>query len=564
MQARWRKKAEIEQEQKDISDSAMVASQTTPNNTDIINLNWKDDDNYQRQRKISHTEKLYKGIEKGAILFTKLKLKFTKTPKTEEIQKLKVPDIGAKKKSEEERETFRNLISFVFSDQYLDEFLSVCQALGFKELGGFDYLGRRDADYSIGKDVEQNSRLHFRAYKIKGNMFVLTHHEPRATEDISLHVKGFFDRILSSIIRQKNDPTVKIGEEAGSPIDGHKIELSNYELGTDLFLKMLKEQVPNFYRKINSKITDADLDLWKEHMGIIDHKPAEDLIIENLIESSRLIPPFSQIRDTVKKIFESLNFTILPAWDLKVTASDKFFIAKTTYAKREFEILVITEDAINELMRPIGLLRAKYHPKFTILISPDISIFGPEPDDIPPTDIEIPKYEPAQVKDLLNFLADSGVSVMPVSLCIDLFRLHKKTPIRHSHLSILLNNKGLLKPEMIQEILQEHDTYQKYIQDILNVFDVFKRAPKGEWISVKHLQKMVKTNEIELNTTELNNAIVFMENPLLNILESKNNKREDYRIQSTLTEEDLEFRTKKMKYMLEEYLIEQESTSSYL
>ena len=107
---------------------------------------------------------------------------------------------------------------------------------------------------------------------------------------------------------------------------------------------MLKETVPNFYRKLNTSIHDADLALWKEYMGIIDHLSPENLIIENLIESSRLIPPFTQIHDTIKKIFEALNFECIPAWDMKVNANDKYFIAKSINAQHDFEILIISED----------------------------------------------------------------------------------------------------------------------------------------------------------------------------------------------------------------------------
>jgi hypothetical protein len=299
-------------------------------------------------------------------------------------------------------------------------------------------------------------------------------------------------------------------------------------------------------------------------MGIIDHLSPEDLIIENLTESSRLIPPFTQIRDTIKKIFESLNFECIPAWDLKVNANDKYFIAKSINAQHDFEILVLTEDFIDEIMRMIGLLRAKYQPKFIILISPDISLFGPEPDDVPPPDTEIPKHDPQRVKDLLNFLADANVSVFPVSLIIDFFAMHQKTPWRYSHIELLLKNKGLLKPEMLQEVLQEHDTYQKFISDVLAVFAFYQKSPKGEWVSLKKLEKQIKITGLELNATEMNNIMKFMENPLLELIESKNNKREDYRVIPSLSSEDIEFKVKKMKTMLEEYLVEQESTQSYL
>jgi hypothetical protein len=340
--------------------------------------------------------------------------------------------------------------------------------------------------------------------------------------------------------------------------------LSNYEKGADVFLKMIKEQVPNFYRKINTKIGDSELNLWKEYLGVIDHISHEELIVENLIESSRLIPPFTQIRDTVKKIFSELNFQTAPAWELKVPATDKYFLARTTYATHDFEILVLTEDFIDDIMRTIGLLRTKYHPKYIILISPDIGIFGPEPDDVPPQHLEIPKYDSQRVKELLNFLADGGVSVFPVSLFIDFFRLHLKNPLRYSHISLLLNNKGLLKPEMLQELVQEHNTYQKFIEDILAVFEIIQKYEKSEWISIKNLEKLVREKELELSSSEIINIITLMENPLVRLIESKNNKREEYHINPQLKEEEIEFRIKKMKNMLEEYLVEHEGTPSYL
>ncbi len=142
--------------------------------------------------------------------------------------------------------------------------------------------------------------------------------------------------------------------------------------------------------------------------------------------------------------------------------------------------------------------------------------------------------------------------------------MHQKTPWRYSHIELLLKNKGLLKSEMLQEILQEHDTYQKFISDVLAVFGFYQKSPKGEWVSLKKLEKQIKTTGLELNATEMNNIMKFMENPLLELMESKNNKREDYRIIPSLSDEDIEFKVKKMKTMLEEYLVEQKSTQSYL
>lgn len=564
MQARWWKKSELEQKksegekkgEKSESSAIIEKDKTAP-----IKIEFKDDDDYKRERNISPEEKAFKGIEKAAIGLTKIGLKMKKLFGKNDQEKFDIKEPQGKEIAE--REAFRRLIAFVFSDQFLEEFVSVVQALGFKNLGGFEQLGRRDADYTMAKDIDLVHRLHFRVYRIKGNIFVLVHYEPKATEDIGLHIKGFFDRIINQIILQQKNPSAKVDTHAGG--DGTiKVELSNYEKGADILLKILKDEVPNFYRKINSEIHENELALWKEFMGFIDHKTPDQLIEENLYESSRLIPPFTQIRDTVKKIFEHLNFQTVPAWDLKVPASDKYFIAKTTYATIDFEILVITEDFVDEIMRIIGFLRTKYNPKFILVITPEIAIYGPTEDDIPPPNVEIPKYDPSRVRDLLNFLADAGVSIITVNILIELFHLHLKTPLRHSHINLLLTNKGLIKQEMIQEIMQENDTYQKFIRDVQSVFEILHKNKRNEWISIKQFLKIIKESAMELNQTELTNILILMENPLLALIESKNNRHEEFRIVSSLTEDEIEFQVKKMKKMIEQYLMEQKASSSYL
>ena len=163
MPAHWKKQAEIEKElaesQKNdnsVNDQS-IKNSTEPDGAPPINIEFKDDDEYQRTRSKSTQEKMFKGIETFAVGYAKVKLKLKKYQAKRQGKDLNLEEETAKVIPKEERETFRNLISFVFSDQYLEEFLSVMQALGFKPLGGFEYLGRRDADYSIAKDLDENN-----------------------------------------------------------------------------------------------------------------------------------------------------------------------------------------------------------------------------------------------------------------------------------------------------------------------------------------------------------------------------------------------------------------------
>ena len=62
---------------------------------------------------------------------------------------------------------------------------------------------------------------------------------------------------------------------------------------------------------INAEIGEEELGFWEDFVGEIDHLITEELLVENLYESSRLIPPFSQIRDTIAKIFKYLHARLL-------------------------------------------------------------------------------------------------------------------------------------------------------------------------------------------------------------------------------------------------------------
>lgn len=579
---RWKKKNETNGNLKTESNNSGIERNKDKESKDIesrlpdIDLDFKDeDDDYERNRKISKSEMAFKTIETAAKGYSKLRLGFKKfwwkmvknTDYSTELINW-APD--------EDREKFRRLITFIFREEYLQEFISMTQALGFKKLGGFEYLGRRDADYSLSLDLDLIHRLHIRVYRIKDNVFVLAHHEPKANQDISLHIKGFFDRVLHEMAEKdakKNDVKQNEFEKSTeTDIDRRyriqesfetKIELSNYEKGSEIIINLLKEKVPNFYRKINSEINNDILELWKEFLGDIDHLSPEKLIVEDLYESSRLIPPFSQIRDTVQKIFQYLNFETLPVWDLQVPASDKYFIAQTTYAKKEFKILVITDDLLDDLMRIIGLLRAKYDPKYVLLISPNISIFGPEPDDVPPDNVEIPPFNPDRVKEFINFMAGLKISIMPVSVLIDIFQRNLVTPIRNSHLALLLNNKGLIDSDMINEILRENDSYDKFLKDVLEIFNILRKTEKNKWISLKSLYKKAKNSDLELNQSEISNIIIFMENPLLGLIESKKGKRENYHVIPSLSDEDIDYKLELMKKMLQEYMIEQKPEINY-
>lgn len=552
---RWRSKTE-EEDRKKLFEGIEESKDTIP-----LNIEFKEGENYKRVREISSTEKLFKGIEKGAIWAAKLKLKLEKS-KNKDAESHELHDFLNELPPNDDKEKFRNLICCYFCEQYIDEFISVTQALGFKDLGGFEYLGRRDADYSIALDLDESYRLHARIYNIKSNSYVLIHHEPKASEDIKLHIKGYFDRIIYAILKKEEEKKAglvppdddKLDIDSGS--DGkEKVELSNYEKGSDMFLKMLSERVPNFYKKINTKITENDLKIWREYMGKIDHLNPEQLILENIYESSRLIPPFSQIRETFKKVFHYFQFETEPAWETNVPANDKYFIATTTFESKPFKILVLTDDFTNEILRPMGLLRAKYEPNFVLIISPDIRLFGPTENDIPPENKPIPPFNKKEVEELIKFLEDSKVSIASSSFIIELFKMNLKTPLRVSHFAIMLKKYGLLSCKELEKIIDKEKSLENFQKDVFKVLDIIKSAPKDDWINIKQIEKVMVRQGIDLNKTELENVLLLMENKLLEIIVSKKQKHKEFRVNLGLEEITLQEREEKLKKMLKEYLL---------
>ncbi|MHA1819097.1 MAG: hypothetical protein ACTSU2_01085 [Promethearchaeota archaeon] len=550
---------------------------------------------FSRRRNISRAEKLFKKMEKGAISLTKFRLKLKRLSSKKDIREEILESLKETEMSDD-RERFRRLISFTFSERYLEEFISTFQALGFVELGGFEYLGRRDADYSMAWNIDNMNRLHARVYVITNNVFVLVHYEPQASEDLSLHIKGYFNRILKQILEEQKSikaddvlnsnieelPTknegaldsVKQESPTGSGVELNeqvkkragrlerlkrkrkkKEEYSNYELGRDLILKILKEKVPNFYRKINTNIGDEELKLWTKFLGEIDHLSPEELIIENLYENSRMVPPFERIRDTLKKVFKRFNFEVKPAWTLEVPASEKYLEVTFRYLDKRVHGLIIAEDLKKDVLKVLGLLKTKYRPKFILYIVPDISLFGPEPDDIPPEGVEY-SYNKDQVDELVKFLTDNNITIIPTGVLIELFKMHQKIPLKYSQLYFIFKHKGILTLEQIEEVEKQYESYKEYIDEVLKFLEIIRSYPPNKWLSIKRIEKIIKKNNLNIQRHEIYGLLALMINPLVGLIESKNNENKKFRQVSNIPKEAVERKIEKLKRMLEEYLDE--------
>jgi hypothetical protein len=550
MPPQWRKRGEILPE---------MDSKKEP-----MKVQFPVDDLDPRNRKKSFKEKIADVVQEGAKILTITSLKLKKKKDKETFLEEK----KTQEKNEEDTEKFRQLIAFIFREEYLQEFLSILQAMGFEHLGGAEYLGWRDADYSIAKNIDLLHRLHMRLYNLNHVVYVLVHHEPKANKDIKLHVKGYFDHILKDLKdKEKNksdENNNQINSEektsipqVNSPMQ-ERFELSNYEKGGEILIEMLKQSVPNFYQKLDFDISDDELQIWHEYMGQIDHIPPEQRLIEDLWQNSRYIPPFQTIRSTGKRFFELFGFKASPAWDLKIPPSDKYMIISAESGEIKFQALVIFEDFTEDLMRVIGSLRSKYKVENVFLITTEIGLFGPAEDDIPPDNVEIKPFLEKEVKEMVSFFTDSGITIFPCKIFIELFNLHLKNPLRITHFQFISRHKGLITSEIIQEMLKENETYKKLYDEMLKFIELLRQEPHDKWNSMKNIKKMAVKANLSISEIELHDFIVFLENPFLNVLESKDKKREEYRINPKLTEMEFERISKKIEKLLKEFLIERQ------
>ena len=493
-----------------------------------------------------NTVKWAKSIKKG-----KEKAKDMEKEKEKEIQKEKEKE-KEKNEKEEDRIKYRRQISFNFRKEFISEFISVMQALNFKDLSGFEHFGRRDADYSMAVNVDEKHRLHIRVFIVADLVFVLAHHEPKASEDIGLHVRGFFDRVLQeNENKKKMDENEKVNDE-GSPKDEYgRAELSDYILGSQILLDVLESRVPNFYQKISAKIGKEELNLWMDAMGPIDHLALEILLSETLFDSSLYVPAFQNIRRVLQQMFEIFDFEISIAWDIKIPPKDNYFLAKSTYAQIDFQILVLSVDLDRDIFRIFGALSAKYKPKHIVVLVPDYEIDGPSELYTPPEDIEY-KFDKNEVEHILAFLKDRKVCIIKVTDFIYLFKQHFKHAFRHSDFSSLFENYGLIARSHIDQIIQQRKEKTFLIDNALTIFRMIQKEKKP--ISIKALFKKIKNSEHEISSNELTKIITLMENPLVGLIIPTDDNREKYQIKD-FDEEIIEKKIQKFKETMEKLLL---------
>ena len=441
------------------------------------------------------------------------------------------------------------------------------QALNFEELGGFEHFGRRDCDYTMAVDVDEKHRLHLRAYIIKDIVYVLAHYEPKADEDVGLHIKGFFDRVDSgqeqsprskpnsqyikddqqtqALIKagllapsQKNENDIsqnssnikKNGESTATDEFG-RAELSDYILGGQIILDVLETRVPNFYQKISTTVSREDLSIWIDTLGPIDHLPLDVLLSEALFDSSLYEPPFGEVKKVLQRMFSIFGFEIKIAWDTKIPPSDNYFLAVTKEKPAEIQILVVSLDFNRDLLQIVGSLNWKYKTNHTLILVPDYQIDGPSDIYQPPKDPSY-SFNQDEVNHIVNFFTDKGFSVMKVTDFIYLFKNHVDIPFNQYEIAKLFEQHGLIGRKHIDNLIEARDFKTMSFNYGKSIVEIIKEEDKAIGLKniLKNLHKKHPEIENKLTMTELTRIITMLESPIIGLIVPTDDSRSKYRI----------------------------------
>lgn len=255
-----------------------------------------------------------------------------------------------------------------------------------------------------------------------------------------------------------------------------------------------------------------------------------EMLISQVYDQSRCIPPFPAIGQTVQRMFALFGFKCFPAWDLKVPESDKYFLIKNVDSRTSFQALVITENFTDELMRIIAILRIKYHLDNAVVITPDIAIFGPTPDDIPPEGIPVSPFNQSQVNDLLSFLAAQRIVVVTVSVFIQIFKMHLQNSISQTYFDYIFSQSGLLSSNIMLQIQQSLDDSHQFGVLLLQLIRDWEKNFGSKYISIKSLKKNAVKKQILLSETVWEQALDLLGPTRLGLIDQDPKHVTDYRL----------------------------------
>jgi len=419
--------------------------------------------------------------------------------------------------NKEQLVAFRQLICAKIRRENRDEFISVLQALGFKDITTREFLGKRRSTLMFSKVLANGYRLHLRLYEVGQEYFILAHIEPLPSADIKFHVKGFV-RWVKGILKQKNEsPT----DELPDPFEEQeefRMELADYEAGGDQ-LKALITTMANFEKKVDFSITEEDLRLFNAIYGAIDHIPTITLILENFLESAG--KNFEGGARSLPKILEILGFRVSPVPGQ--FGGNPAYLAKAIFTEANYTLLARAAigtppaeiDALSNLAPTLQV-------DFTLLILPNEDFSG---------DIEMDAKK-------------SHVNVISASNLGFFFLDHGDYPFNQLEIASLFSPEGgIITLSHINELITKKKSFEQIFIQSRTILEILQQA--GKWVPLKEVEKIAGAPDL-LSRETITYILNFLTNPLIGLVAEQKGKQ----FKAILNKEEIQLKLMKLEELL--------------
>jgi hypothetical protein len=408
---------------------------------------------------------------------------------------------------------FRQLICAKIHGENREEFISVLQALGFKNITSWEFTGKRRASLMFSKTLPSNLRLHLRLYDIGPLQYILAHREPRPTADFRFHVNGFI-RHLRGVQRSKNPQAEPQDMEAKEEF---RTELADYEAGGDIFKELLAT-VPNFMRKLDLEITDEDLRLFNATYGDIDHIPILTLLLENFLEAAETrFAETSGVIRSLPKMLEILGFQV--AEEVLPFQEAPAYTAKAIYAEKYYTILVGITSKLPFDVEEFHQKAEEFGAKYSLLIVPDESI--------------VSDYETSAEEHRVNVITASDFGMF--------FLDHGDYPFTQTEIESLFRQEGGIIPlSRVHKLIHEKKNFETIFSQCQKVLDILQNA--GIWLSLKEIEHQAVEME-DLPNERVQYILSFLANPLIGLVATQKNKL----FKAILNREEIQLKLKKLE-----------------
>ncbi|OLS16252.1 MAG: hypothetical protein RBG13Loki_0075 [Promethearchaeota archaeon CR_4] len=433
--------------------------------------------------------------------------------------------IKPKKHNHENKEqlvAFRQLICAKIHRENRNEFISVLQALGFKDITTREFIGKRRSTLMFSKVLANGFRLHLRLYEVGQDYFILAHMEPLPSADVKFHVKGFV-RWAKGTFRHKNEPPKEVGSNDELPdpsekVEEFRMELADYEAGGDQ-LKALITTVPNFEKKVDFSITDEDLRLFNAIYGAIDHIPTITLILENFLESAG--KNFEGGARSLPKILEILGFRVSPV--LGESGGDSTYLARAIFTDANYTLLVgISSGVPSAEMDALSRLAPTLQVNFTLLVLPNEEFPG--------------NIEANAKQSRVNVISASNLGIF--------FLDHGDYPFTQLEIQSLFSpDGGIISLSHINEIISKKKDFEQIFTQSRNILDILQQM--GKWVPLKEVEKLVGVPDL-ISKETVTYVLNFLTNPLIGLVEEQKGKL----FKAILNNEEIQLKLRKLEELL--------------